>query len=229
MNKTIAIKIPVDAINKGIEITAQSKNDQEAIDQERRSKYPIADLAEVKRNSGEAGAQLYIEYLEECKARKRMIVEKAQEGLKKAYSEAVAFIDAETTPSGEDIIGENAGDFALLEHNLVDTPDQLDRILEKHDNIAFRAAAQKYAQAHDWEGFGFFLHENAVRAYTEQIFNSLMIAAEYPDKPFFLQYVTMPHEYARIADAYGLSEVFWASDGEKLSKAIYRLWPEVNK
>ena len=69
-----------------------------------------------------------------------------------------------------------------------------------------------------WEGFNFFDKENIIREYSEQVFSNLKTAADRPHRPAYMQYADTPHEYSRIALAYGLTNECTASSGDKLEE-----------
>jgi hypothetical protein len=108
----------------------------------------------------------------------------------------------------------------LIEHGLIMNADQLARILARHDNVAFRIAAARYASdpARMWEGFNFFDKEDSIRDFSEQVFNNLKTAVDRPHGPAYMQYADTPHEYSRIALAYGLANEYTASGGDKLEE-----------
>lgn len=212
----IYLQIPIDEIEAAIKAARRSKDEQDAILQEEK-KLPTAQ--EVQQLKGSEGVQRLHEQQAAFDARKQEIIQRAQSEIDALEKKAVAFIDTQTTPNGNDIVGENAGDFAVIEHNLVANPEQLSRILEKHNNVAFRMAASRYAAdpSRNWEGFNFFDAETAVREYTNQLFDYLKYAAANPFRPVFTQYVDTPTEYLRIARAYGLEREFLASGGGRLN------------
>lgn len=213
---TIHLQLPIDEIEAAIKAARRSKDEQEAVNQEAAE---LPTEQEVQRLKGFEGVQRLHEQRAAFDARKQKIIERAQSEIVELEQKAVAVIDVQTTPDGNDIVGENAGDFAVIEHNLVATPEQLSRILEKHNNVAFRMAASRYAAdpSRNWEGFNFFDKESAVREYTAQLFDNLKHAAANPFRPVFWQYVETPTEYLRIARAYGLESEFLASGGGRLN------------
>ena len=221
----VTMKLPVNHIENAIRIAANSQKAIVTLDEEHRGKYPVQDKELIRNHAGEQGERKYEKDCEILEAQKKEIVRKAQENIENAHREAVAFLDEQFTPDGGDIIGENAGDVALFDHELISTPDQLNRILQKHDNIAFRVLAQRYAAdpSRNWEGYNFFDKEESCRKYTEQVFENLSIAAAHPGQPLAIQYTATPGEYARLADAYGLHEEFAASTGSRLVTVINSL------
>ena len=181
-------------------------------------KMPIEQIQNAILTVREAHDKLIaLEALEERWAR---VISDAQAAVDEQARAAVEAIDAQVTPDGADIIGANEGDFALIRNGLVTNANQLARILAKHDNVAFRIAAARYASdpARMWEGFNFFDKENSLREYTEQVFNNLRTAVDRPHGPAYMQYADTPHEYSRIALAYGLANEYTTSGGDKLEE-----------
>ena len=219
------VKIPVDYIKTAIRAAAQSKKDMAEIDAERAEKYPNMNEAKVREYAGESGVQQYQADIADYNARKAAIAEKAKKEIKGLWEQAQAFITDECTPKGEQVA--NEPDFALLDHDIL-TEEQLERMMQKHsDNRAFLQAAARYAVRQGWpnaDKYALIDKENSVREYTDQIFSRLETAAEQPAGPAFMQYVTMPSEYSRIAQAYGLTEELAASGGEKLFETVKDLF-----
>ncbi len=214
----VSIKVPVAQIAKGIKVAKTASSKLTVIDNNLKSFGETE--AEARSKFGESGVVKRSEEIAKAEAVKAGIISDAQAEIKSFETAAHAFIDDQTTPNGDDIIGANAGDFALIEHGLIETPEKLQRVLDKHQNTAFRYAAQKYAAARNWEGFSFFTDESAVHEYTNQVFENLAFAAANPYSLVSMQYTDTPNEYARIAEAYGISEQFAASNGETLSSVI---------
>ena len=215
--KITTLKMPIEQIQNAI-LTVREAHDK-LIDLEH-ERAALGTVEEVKARSGYEGVQrraVAIEALEERWAR---IVSDAQATVDAQARAAVEAIDAQVTPNGADIIGANEGDFALIEHGLIMNADQLARILAKHDNVAFRLAAQRYAAdpARMWEGFDFFDKENSIREFSEQVFSNLIIASGRPHGPAYMQYADTPREYSRIALAYDLANEYTASGGDKLEE-----------
>lgn len=213
------LKLPIDEIESAIKIAKSAKQQLAAID-EQANKLPT--LEETRKLKGFEGVTARTEQLAAFDAQKKQITITAQAKIRALHEQAVTAINAQTTPNGADIVGDNAGDFALIEHGLVATADQLCRLLKKHDNVAFRMAAQRYAAdpSRNWEGFMFFDKEDAVREYTEQIFERLLFACTNTYGPAYMQYVEMPTEYLRIARAYGIESEFLESGGGRLNDII---------
>ena len=218
MNVTITtLKIPVKQIQNAI-LTVRDAHDK-LIDLEH-ERAALGTVEAVRLRAGEEGITRRQVALEAIDERWGEIVAEAERDVDEQAHAAVEMIDKQVTPDGADIIGVNEGDFALIRNGLIANPAQLSRILARHDNTAFRLAAQRYAAdpAREWEGFNFLDKENSLREYTEQVFNNLKTAAGRPHGVAYSQYANTPGEFQRIAVAYDLATEFEASGGNDLEK-----------
>lgn len=213
----VSLKLPVSIIASAIRLVKDAGTKYIKIED---SVHKLGTEEEARKYAGEDGVQKRAAEIEKADAAKKAVVEETQAELDKLHEKAVSFIEDQTTPNGNDVIGDNAGDFALVEHGLIETPEKLERILEKHDNVAFRYAAQKYAAVRGWEGFSFLENEKAFHEYLEQVFNRLKAAVGNPYGMHYMQYVETPNEYQRIAAAYGIAKAFSESGGDKLIDVI---------
>lgn len=152
--------------------------------------------------------------------KRKSIIDAAQEKLKAAHEEADRFIWEQVTPNGNDILGEGAADVALLNLGLINSAGDLKRILEKHNNAAFRALAARYASERDWEGFDYMSKTESVRSFTDQVFDGLSRAVYSPGQILSEQYTKVADEYSRIAAAYDLSQEFSESNGKVIAEVI---------
>lgn len=215
--KITTLKMPIEQIQNAILTVREAHDKLIALEGERAT---LGAVEAVRERAGEEGVRRRQITLEALDERWAGIVSDAQAAVDAQARAAVEAIDAQVTPDGADIIGVNEGDFALIRNGLIANPAQLSRILARHDNTAFRLAAQRYAAdpAREWEGFDFFSKENSVREYTEQVFTNLKIAVDRPHGPAYMQYADTPHEYSRIALAYGLADEYKASGGDKMEE-----------
>ena len=211
------LKIPVNQIQNAILAVREAHDKLIDLEHERAA---LGAVEAVRERAGEEGVRRRQIALEALDDRWAEIVSDAQAAVDEQARAAVEAIDAQVTPNGADIIGANEGDFALIEHGLIMNADQLSRILAKHDNVAFRIAAARYAAdpARMWEGFNFLDKENSIREFSEQVFSNLKIAAGCPYGPAYMQYADTLHEYSRIALAYDLANEYSASGGDKLEE-----------
>lgn len=217
----ITLKIPVDQIAEAVKISRNAIGAQKRSIEEESNRMPHS-MEEIERLSGSRGVQEAQQLKEQYQAERRKIQEKAIAEIEALEVDAKKYIDDEVTPNGKDIVGENAGDFALLEHNLIPTPEMLRVILDKHDNTAFRMAAEQYAKRQNWDGFTFYDKEKSVREYTDQVFTGVKMATRIPAGMYALQYTQQADEFRRIANAYGIGEEFTASGGEKIENLFIR-------
>ena len=204
----VPMKLPLEQIEKAVKIVRATHDALIDLEHERKA---LGSVERVKQREGEQGVQRHAAALADIDRRWAQTVADAQAAIDEQARAAVNAIDEQTTPNGNDIIGANAADFALVEHGLIANPSQLSRILARHNNTAFRLAAQNYAAVRAWEGFDFFSKEVSVRAYTEQVFDNLKIAAGNPNGVAYRQYCETPNEYGRIANSYGLADEYSAS------------------
>ena len=213
--RIVSMKLPIREIGNAVEAVRKAHDKLLALERERAA---LGTVEAVRQRMGEDGVKRRAVALEALEERWPLIVADAQAAVEEQARAAVEAIDKQVTPSGADILGENAADFALIEHGLISTPAQLARILAKHDNVAFRIAASRYAAdpSRMWEGFSFLDKENSVREFTKQAFSNLKIAASVPHGPAFMQYADTPREYSRIALAYDLADEYAASGGDAL-------------
>ncbi len=213
MNNFLMLKIPVNEIAKAITTVKEAKAEIVKIDE---SVHKLGTEEDVRRYSGEAGVQARAEELAKATVKRNAVIDAAKKEVTKYYEAAQEAINAQVTPNGEDITGENAADFALLSNGLLESPAKLSRVLEKHKNPAFMIAAAKYAASRKWEGFEFLDKEESVRGFVDQVFNNLIGACGQPYGIATMQYCETPTEYNRIAVAYGISDELYESGGNKL-------------
>lgn len=210
------IKLPIEAYKKAITIT------REAISGIRASLDTISKWGteeKTLKEHGERGIELRNKDIEESKTKISVIRSKALKDLENAKKEALDFIEAETTPNGEDIIGVNAGDFALLKSGLITSPEKLQRIIEKHDNVAFRLMASEYAKERKWDGFQ-YIETSAPKKMNDYIFKELDMALKDVNGIHAVQYTETKGEYHRTAQAFGLESEFVVSGGESIDELL---------
>lgn len=156
---------------------------------------------DVERDSGFQKVQRYEAELAAIDARQQQRIEEARQKIEGFRAECFEAIDEQVLPNGEDVLGENEADFALLKNDLIDRPDHLRRIVGKHDNAAFRNAANEYARRHNWKGFDYKAKEGSVREYCAQMFDMFERAASAPLGLSMMQSIS-DYEPVRIATAH---------------------------
>lgn len=216
----VLLKMPVNNISNAVRIAKKNKAFVSGLESKFREKHPFRNQQEARTMRGETGEREYMQDFAKLDAERQTAKEAALQEIAAERGKAVAFIDEQVTLNGNDVIGDNAGDVELLRLGLISSPDQLTKILEKHDNRAFRALAEHYATERGWEGFSFIAKENSVREYTERAFDGLSAAVEIPGGLAEMQYTQAPEEYARMAGAFGLSEEFSASNGDAIARTV---------
>ena len=110
-------------------------------------------------------------------------------------------------PKGADISGDNAADFSLLENGLVSDPDKLQKLVEGHDNAAFRAMASNYAKVRGWNGFDYVDKESTLREYGDDFLKFAVWGCE-DGLSINNMLVTAKNELRRRADAYDLMDEY---------------------
>lgn len=135
---------------------------------------------DVERDGGFQKVQRHRNELAAIDNRQRRRVIDACEIIEGYRSECFKAIDEQVTPSGDDVMGENSADFALIKNGLIDRPEHLRQIVNRHGNAAFRNAARDYAQERNWEGFDYKVKEESVREYCTQMFDMFERAASVP-------------------------------------------------
>lgn len=213
------IKLPIEQIGAGVKTAKKAIAEQMDI-MER--VHALGTEDDARKHSGENGVQERARELEKAEAERKAIVEAAQKRLAELHSDALEEIAQQTDPRGADVTGANAGDFALFEHGLIESPEKLERLLAKHDNAAFRIAAEKYASARKWPGFDYIPLEKSCIEYTNAAFRGLAGAAERPTGLFAMQYTQQKDEFKRMAAAYGIADVFTKSGGDELENLFIR-------
>lgn len=212
------MRLPIKQIAAAIGIAQHAHDELTALSERRAA---LGTEEQTRQQTGEEGVTRREISLAAIDEKWREIVETAKADIEKQREAATDAINAQVDPDGHDITtGDGAADIALLQHNLIDNPDALARVLARHEgSTAFRIAGAKYAAAHNWPGFEGFTKEQSVRDYTNQIFTRLQSAAATPTGVDYSQYVgAAPTEYARIAAAYDLTAEFEASGGDKLAE-----------
>lgn len=169
---------------------------------------------EVEAQGGFQKVKEHKRELEAIDAKQQERVNQARTRIADLRTECSELIDEQVTPRGADILGDNEEDFALIKNGLIDRPEHLRAIVDKHNNAAFRNAAQDYAaekkreaenpnDAEMWEGFAYKAKEKSVRDYCTQMFDLFDRAASQPQGVAMMQALEET-EPIRAAKAYGV-------------------------
>ena len=210
------ILLPIDLMEEALTIAKKAVADQNRIAEE---VHAMGTEADTRRYAGEYGVRKRARELEQAETERQGIVSSAQRRIERLYKEAVEAVEAQTDPSGTDATDP---DFALFNAGLIESPEKLNRLLERHDTPAFHIAAEKYAAARGWEGFGFVLKTQSCQEYIRQIFDGLATAAARPTGYAALQYTAQAGELRRIAEAHGIADVYDISGGKRLDGLFIR-------
>ena len=205
------IQLPLKNIMEARKIAIENSKALAALAEERR-RLPST-CEEAVQMYGETYRDKYAELLADIEARRQTAIDAAKEKIAEQRKQAEQFNFMQIMPNGEDLLGDNAADVALFEHNVITTTAQLDAILAKHNNPAFRTMASNYADKKGWEGYSFIEKSQSAREFTAQVFNALATAAGHSTGPTYMQYCDTPGELSRIAVAHGLADEVAVSDG----------------
>ena len=210
------ILLPVDLLEEAVGIAKKAVADQKRIAEE---VHAMGTEADTRRYAGEYGVQKRARELEQAETERQGIVSSAQRRIERLYKEAVEAVEAQTDPSGEDVADP---DYSLFDAGLIESPEKLRRLLEKHDTPAFCIRAERYAAAHDWDGFEYILKTQGVQDYLAQVFDGLATAAARPTGYAALQYTAQAGELRRIAEAHGIGDLYDISGGKRLDGLFIR-------
>ena len=212
----MTILLPIDLLEEAVGIAKKAIADQKRIAEE---VHAMGTEADTRRYAGEYGVQKRARELEQAETERQGIVTSAQRRIERLYKEAAEAVERQTDPSGEDV---HDPDYALFDAGLIESPEKLRRLLEKHDTPAFCIRAERYAAAHDWDGFEYILKTQGVQAYLAQVFDGLATAAARPTGYSALQYTAQAGELRRIAEAHGIADIYDKSGGRRLDGLFIR-------
>ena len=206
----VTLKLPLKNIKNAQRIAINTKKALNDLDAERAA-LPANEI-EAVRLRGETYKNEYLAQIATLDARRTKAIEKALTDIKEQHTQAEQFVFNQLMPNGLDLLGENAADVALFEHGVIDTPEQLLAIMERHDNAAFRSLASKYAADKGWDDFLYIDKGNSITEYVTQVFNGFNTAAQAPDGLAYMQYCGTENELERIANAHDLGTEYVASE-----------------
>lgn len=203
--KNVILTMPVNTLKRAVEIAQDVHTKFEKLDEKRKA-FPETQ-EEVERLSGFEGVQKWKETLEEIDQEKKAVSAEAVAKIEDLKVEYQKKIDDQVVPKGSDVSGDNESDFRLLENGLVTDPEKLQKLVERHDNVAFRAMASNYAKSRGWDGFEYFDKESALREYGEEFLKVATWACE-DGLGINNMLVTAEDELKRRSLAYGLIEEY---------------------
>ena len=165
----------------------------------------------TKEADGERGLEKRCRELEEIEGRLQKASELAAKAIEKARARWDRDYEAVFTPHGADAA---SADLKPLEMGLVETPDELRRVLEKRpDSVLFQRAVERYAKERGWEGFSRPPVEEGAKEFAAVFFQRADIAAKNLDG-YEAAALTYPGELERLAAACGLSDEWEAGADE---------------
>ena len=138
-------------------------------------------------------------------AEKQQIIDEGAEALTNLRQQMETSLDDQKYMKGDDL---NSADYALLRDGLIETPDELNRLLGNNDNLAFARAARNYAAERNWEGFDsqhreFMVMAQVVRNFVNTWFNMADIAIRNLDGLMAMQ-IADENELNRMAQVHGV-------------------------
>lgn len=193
MKKQI-IKMPVNIINKAIQIVTEVKEQYTRINAE------VMKIPDVNPAiDGKAAVEKHDAKVKEYRDEMISISQKAEERIKDLIGQYKTAIDDQIFPRAEDITGDHAGDYMLLHDDLIRTPEQLRRIAARNQTMAFMIAVENYAERKGWNinhEFSYLTAEETVRDIGCTMLNQCVSAVYAPDG-LTSAMVTEPGELAR--------------------------------
>ena len=162
--KNHILRIPTKTIKAALKAVADCKAIYDEVKEDREN-------LEASFKAGNISENLYKERLEKLGEKQKAATEKANATIEAQAKEYVRKIDEQITPNGLDLI--NNPDYILLKDDLVSNPEELSRIVERHEGSpAFRAAAANYALKHEWREYdGYFANEKGAKEYGQIVFD----------------------------------------------------------
>lgn len=217
MNNILEVKMPIDYIANTVNLLNKQKIDAERI-QEKIDNLGSETDAQVR--GGLNGVKEWKNEMEILEIRRKNLAADSCKIVDANKKRAFDELDELFLPNGNDLIGENAADVAVINAGLIMTPEQLELMLKRHNNAAFRTLASNYAKTKQWSGFEYIDKANSVREYFKVVFDGLMSSAENLLGYSSIQFLETSGEYERMAEASGLLTDFLNSDGRKIDREI---------
>lgn len=109
--RIVSMKLPIEQIKNAIQIVRSAHDKLLALERERAA---LGTVEAVRERAGEDGVRRRAVALDAIEEHWAGIVADAQAAVEEQARAAVEAIDKQVTPSGADILGENAADFALI-------------------------------------------------------------------------------------------------------------------
>jgi hypothetical protein len=141
----------------------------------------------------------------EAEETQQRISEQGLTAIEKQRDRFMAELTNQSTPKGEDL---DNPDYILIRDGLIEGPEELKAIVDRHDNIAFVRAADKYAEDQGWPGY----HDKVLALmqiignlshFSMTFFDLCEIAVNNPGGVAAMQ-ISDESEINRMATAYGV-------------------------
>lgn len=206
----INVKIPTNKLKSIAGIT------KAALDYCREVDDIISALPKVDKNmDGQRAVDVQEAKIADYNLKKTVMLKTTKEKIGPMIRDVIVSIDAQTTPSG-DMIAQNP-DFLLFDHNLIKSPEQLERLVNKHVNephgIIFAMSAEDYAKSRNWGAdFDLYTDEGAVRDFIEQVAEICQNALEFPGG-YYDVYVSDDEFIEKVAAAHGILKSYATQSG----------------
>ena len=162
--KNYILRIPTSTIKAALNAFAKCKAIYEEVKEDREN-------LEISFKEGRISENTYKEKLVTLEEMEKAATENALKAIEAQAKEYTRKIDEQITPNGTDLI--NNPDYILLKDGLVNSPEELGRIVERHEGSpAFRAAAANYGKKNGWHEYdGYYTNEKGVKEYGELVFD----------------------------------------------------------
>ena len=203
--KMVVLTMPVNVLGNEVKVVEDVKTVWDQVDEERR-KLPET-VEKAREVGGSNGVEAYEKTVNELNQRKQAATDEGIERLQDLEKQYQKAIDDQTVPRGADVSGENESDFRLLENGLVTDAEKLEKLIEAHDNPAFRAMASGYAQKRGWSGFDYVDLERSLRQFGTDFSEACVRGCQNP-YGYHSLLVRDGNELSRRALAYGLSSEY---------------------
>lgn len=192
------IKINKKPINKVSELIREEIQGFNALDEKRAELRGINAVGSISPNA-------YNEEVAKLDTAKAALIAATKADVAKAKEEFFKDLDNTLSINGADLVGDNEADYVLFRDNLINTPEDLDRIMEKHiDSPAFRVAATNYAERKGWQGMEYLTAEDRIREFAEEFFKRADMAADAPTGSYWGMFVTSDDAIREQVRAYNL-------------------------
>ena len=168
--QNINVVIPVDTLRKAANVVKDLAAENARIDEAIRALPPVSEAQEGKKAIEARAVVMKI-----CEKHREDACDKAKEALAALYGQYREIIDEQTTPGGE---ATQSADYALFRDSLITSPEQLERVLYRNNNVTFAYAAEQYAKRNGWDGYEVRTNETQARDFGDRVFDLVLAQLE---------------------------------------------------